>query len=394
MTSIILNQLNSQQNYSTEKTKFSMLSQLKIEFEQKYNSIIARHRSKSEAAYDRRNVSYYLDKSIQLSPEEKNAVKQKWGGIINCISRGFEYYRGIKALKSFDPNYLPSSYFFPYIEGILNPISWKQQLGHKSMIELAYGLGIKHPRTLLRTYGGVFLNEFYKPLTNDDAISVINKFDAPLLYKPATESEQGDGIKLIDQNMLHQLCQDIKTGQIFENKTDFVLQVPVEQSADTARFNPSSLNCMRITTINVNNRISVGSRAIKCGPKGSIVDNIGSGKRGVIVGVNPNGTLCENGLYGNGEIAEGHNGVTFKNSRIRHFQRVVDAAINLHQYAPLCKIIGWDIALDSDNDAVLIEGNVVYPGISMEQMCSGPIFGERTEEVIAYIEDYQKRHKL
>lgn len=43
------------------------------------------------------------------------------------------------------------------------------------------------------------------------------------------------------------------------------------------------------------------------------------------------------------------------------------------------------MALDKDGDPVLIEGNTVYPGISLEQMCSGPIFGNRTDEVIDYL---------
>lgn len=362
-----------------------MLSQLKSTIDKTYQKLVYDHRSKAEAKYDNRNVGNYLTNNTTLSPDEKKTIREKWGGIVSCIPRGFDYFRGIKSLCGFNPDYLPSSYFYPYIEDVLNPEKWKRQLWHKSMIQLAYGVGIKHPYTLLRTYGGMFFNNDYKPLTLKEALSVIKKCVSPLLYKPSIGSEQGHGVRMIHPNGFAELCNEILTGRIFDVHSDFVLQMPVMQSDETSIFNPSSLNCMRITTININDKISIGSRAIKCGPNGSIVDNIGTGKRGVIVGVNTDGSLCDKGFYGNGETAEEHNGVSFKGMMIGHFHRVIDAAVQLHRYAPMCKIIGWDIALDSDNEPVLIEGNVVYPGISMEQMCSGPIFGNRTDEVIAYV---------
>lgn len=258
-------------------------------------------------------------------------------------------------------------------------------VGHKSIIELAYRSGIGHPRTIIRTIGGVYFDEKFNPLLLNEVIEIIRKIDIPLLYKPSTDSEQGSGIRLILPEDFNSLILEIRTGQIFCNNADFVIQVPVEQSIETKYFNPSSLNCMRITTFNINNNISVGSRAIKCGPTNSIVDNIGRGKRGVIVGIQPDGSLNDFGFYGNGEKTLSHNGIVFSEKSIPHFNLVEEAAIHLHEYVPSCKIIGWDIALDSKNQPVLIEGNTVYPGISFEQMCSGPIFGERTDEVIKYI---------
>lgn len=362
-----------------------MLSKIMIELANCYREIKRNRKSIRQKHYDNCNVSSIIVNSLPLTSDEKSLIKDKWGDIIHCIPRGYQYYRGIKALCGFSPDYLPSSYFYPYIEGILNPYKFKRQLCHKSMLQMVYGLGIKHPSTLIRTYGGVFLDGNYKPLTECEAIKLIRSCNYPLLYKPSIDSEAGHGIRLIEPNDFDDLCNEIKSGKILMKNADFVLQYLVEQSCETSVFNPSSLNCMRVTTLNLNGNISVGSRALKCGPKGSVVDNIGSGKRGVIVGINPDGILCEKGFYGNGEIAYGHNDVLFKGMKIDDFYKVVDSAIALHKLAPACKMIGWDIALDANNDPVLIEGNVVYPGISFEQMCSGPIFGDRTDEFISFI---------
>jgi len=301
------------------------------------------------------------------------------------LSLGFEFYEGLSALDSFNPDYLPSSYFYPYVERILNPENWKRQLSHKGMLELAYSVGVKHPQTVLRTFGGVYLDKNYKSLTREEALKVISECDFPLLYKPATDSEQGAGIRLFKPEDVCKLYDEIKSDQIFDNGIDFVIQRAVSQSDETRLFNPTSLNCMRVTTLNLNGEISVCSMALKCGPKDSVVDNIGSGKRGVMVGLSNDGTVADKGFYGNGETAESHNGVTFAGKRIDSFPKVVDAALALHRYTPKCAIIGWDLAIDSDNTPVLIEGNTVYPGISIEQMCSGPIFGNRTKEVADYI---------
>lgn len=325
-----------------------------------------------------------------LTKEEKKQIEDKWGGIVPIpLSRGYDYYLGMKCLDRFDANYLPACYYMPYILNTLNLRNHKGRLNHKSLLQLIYDNGIKHPRTIVRSYGGLLLDEKYRPLLRNEAVEIIKKQKCNLLYKPATGPGRGRGIELLSSTSdIERLCSEIADGELIR-KGDFVIQEPVQQCIDTEMFNPTSLNCMRITTLNINNLVSPCSFALKCGPAGSVVDNIGVGKRGVIVGIDPGGNLREYGFYGNGEKATAHNGVEFKGKHIPHFDRVVNAAVELHKFVDGCSIVGWDIALDVQHNPVLIEGNTGIPGISFEQMCSGPIFGERTNEVINYI----KRNK-
>ena len=51
-----------------------------------------------------------------------------------------------------------------------------------------------------------------------------------------------------------------------------------------------------------------------------------------------------------------------------------------------CKIVGWDIAIDEDENPILIEAKLNCPGITIEQACSGPIFGKFTSETIESID--------
>lgn len=374
-----------------EGIKMSYLTRLKKKFETFSSYTVGEHRSIAEANYDRRNLSSHLKDADPLTKSEKEEIKALWGGIIKSIPRGYEFYRGLKALNGFKASYLPSSFFFPYIEGVLNPPEWKYQLAHKSMLQLAYRTHIQNPTTVLRTYGGILFDNDYKPILRSQVRNILLHYDQPLLLKPAVDTEQGAGITLIQQKDFITFAREIESGRIFESYREFLVQVPVKQCAQTALFNSTSLNCMRVTTINLNGEISVGSRALKCGSKDSVVDNIGTGRRGVMVGIDANGKLKDKGFYGNGEFANEHNGIIFDGYVIDHFHKVEEAAKTLHTLVPACKIIGWDIALNENNEPVLIEGNTVYPGISLEQMCSGPIFGDRAEEVIEYISDVIKK---
>ncbi|MDE5997963.1 MAG: hypothetical protein K2G77_07120 [Muribaculaceae bacterium] len=70
--------------------------------------------------------------------------------------------------------------------------------------------------------------------------------------------------------------------------------------------------------------------------------------------------------------------------RIPEFKKIEELALLLHSKIEHIHIIGWNLALDHNNDAVLIEANATWPGITIEQLCTGPIFGDRTQEVIEY----------
>ncbi len=356
-----------------------------------YSYISSRRTAKLQKQYDYEHLVPFLISGRGLSCDEKNAVAAKWGNIINVpVKWGFPYYQALKEIDTFNADYLPSAFYYPFIEGILNPSPWRSALSHKSMLHHVYNCGIAFPNTLICTYGGVYFNKDRRPVLRSEAASILRQSNVPLIFKPSIDTSQGKGVKLLSGADIDLLCNDIESGAVFSACGDFVLQELVSQSEDTAVFNPSSLNCFRVTTLSLDNQISICSIALKCGAPKAVVDNIGRGKRGVIVGVNRDGCVSDAGFFGNGELTLTHNGIAFRNKRIEHIGRVLDAAVTLHKYVPVCRLIGWDIALDEHNVPVLIEGNTVYPGISMEQMCSGPIFGDRTNEVIRYIREYQK----
>lgn len=323
--------------------------------------------------------------NLRLTTEEKAAIKDKWGEIAHCpLSRGYNFFIGMKSLGRFDPNYLPCSYYNPYIWQTLNDRRFSKLISHKAFIEKIFDLGIRHPETVLRSFGGYLFDGSFTPLTLTEAMKVLASENSELIFKIASETCQGLGVKLIKPADIPSFVKSIEDGSIFDGG-DFIIQRLVEQSEDTKIFNPDSLNTMRITSFKLNGEVTIGTRGLKCGARGSLVDNIGETKRGVMVGIDPDGNIADFGFYGNGEKSYTHNGVEFKGRKIRGFHKVLEAVTELHNHVDSCKIIGWDIAVDKDNEPVLIEGNSVYPGLGMGQMVTGPVFGHRTDEMIEYL---------
>ncbi len=54
----------------------------------------------------------------------------------------------------------------------------------------------------------------------------------------------------------------------------------------------------------------------------------------------------------------------------------------LHLQIPYFRVISWDIALDKNDDPVLLEMNVFGQGVG-QQAHAGPFFKEYTDEVLA-----------
>ena len=49
------------------------------------------------------------------------------------------------------------------------------------------------------------------------------------------------------------------------------------------------------------------------------------------------------------------------------------------------RLISWDFAVDPQGEPVLIEVNLTYGGVLVHQLCNGPIFGDRTEDILSRV---------
>lgn len=321
-------------------------------------------------------------KSPSLTVLEKKELRKYWKKYIG-ERIPITFHEIMKGIDKFDVTYIPHEIYESYILPVLNPVEYARALENKGMYTY-YFPDIHRPRELVRNIRGVFYGE-HGSCTLDEAASVVVNYGKDVVIKPSIESSGGKNVRILNAS-----CEKESILLYFKQYvTDFIVQELVQQSPQTARFNPSSLNTFRVTTLFLNGKCSILFSHFRCGGLGSVVDNGEAG--GVLVKVCDDGSFCETGINKKEPRILSHNGIMFSGTRIKHFDRVLNLAISLHHRLPFCAIVGWDIALDFEDNPILIELNLRWPGLYLEQLCGGPAFGGRHQEVMDYVFDRNRQ---
>lgn len=323
---------------------------------------------------------------LDLTKSEKEAIKLVWGSLGLSIKP--LYYRLFKTVEKFDARYLSDDLYFPWVIRSLNPRKDSDVLENKGLYDL-YFSQLPQPRFYIKNVNGQYFNDKLDILSIGEAIEVLRKL-REFLIKPTVGSCCGRNVRKVsglDLLAAHEARKKIES-LLFEYKTDFIIQEVIQQSAETAIFNPSSLNTIRISSLNMNGKTSVVSAIFRCGQGKVDVDNRGAG--GLMIGLDDEGFLREYAYDADyNRYEQTKTGVSFKGKRISAYKELRDLILEYHsKLLPACRFAGWDLALDKNNVPVFIEVNLGFPGIQMEQMCTGPIFGDRTAEVVGYVKNH------
>lgn len=236
--------------------------------------------------YIRSNIGRRVDESsclpatyqnVELTRAEKDEIKALWSPVIpGSLKRSEIFYKMVKGIGDFDARYLPSSFYYPYILFALSPEKYAQFIDNKSLMSFLFP-DIPQPRHICSTIGGGYYDEDMRPVSKKEVAKRIIQSDEDLIVKTSIDSERGLGVRLIKSTRLHEFSKSILDDSIFSKHDEFVIQKVVKQSKETSIFNPSSLNCIRVTTLNLNGTVSICSTGLKCGGNQSFVDNIGGG---------------------------------------------------------------------------------------------------------------------
>lgn len=309
-----------------------------------------------------------------LTKEQEKDIRNRWGWWPTDYKLTYYDYRVFTYFDKWSIDYIPAPVFDPYLLRCLNPVVKSRTYEDKSMMWNVFS-SISQPKSPLRCINGVRFDSSNEPVERKDSFSLLKKGE-DYIIKPIEETCGGQGVKKFKAESVEQWNEIQKSFN-----GGFVVQECLSQSSYTSILNPKSLNTFRVTTLNINGKKSVCNICLRCGGVDSIVDNVARG--GSIVGVKRSGELAENGYCSTGKIS-GNTNVQFKGLNIPNIEEIISFAFKAHNRIPNCGIVGWDIALDADNRPVLIEANISGPGILYEQICWGPLFGDRTDEVIEY----------
>lgn len=319
-----------------------------------------------------------------LTNEEKEQVRALFEGINEGAAlTHFDELAMFKHFRGFDPRYVSHYIYLPVLAHKLNNYHYTKTLEHKSLLGYLVKGSLKFPHCYVRCIDGEYYDNEMFQLSREQVINSCIDKDA-MVVKDSVDSAGGKSVELL---CLSDLNEDGRRNEILrvlsERKNDFVIQEKLKQHESFSRYNPSSINTLRVTTLYLNGKYSTLSIVLRFGKEGMMMDNWGKG--GVMIGVSESGKLGKVGYDIQLNQYTEYNGLKLGDQIIQQVPTLLEELERAHKTQfPLCKFIGWDICFNEQNEPVVIELNSSQPGVIGEQLCTGPIFGDRTQEVLDY----------
>lgn len=174
--------------------------------------------------------------------------------------------------------------------------------------------------------------------------------------KKALAKSMGKGVEPVYLN------RNTDINQLFDRLLDesgsFVAEEMIKQHESMEKFNPSSVNTVRLETFFDGRTVELVDSFIRFGQTDAFVDNAGAG--GIFVAVDPKkGILMGNGFDESGRIYETHpqSGIRFKGYKLHNWDKAIALAKTIGDKFSGVRFIGWDIAYTEDEKWVVVEGN-------------------------------------
>ena len=273
-----------------------------------------------------------------------------------------------------DPRYIPDDLYYgeilPYFSN-----SQFRRFGEDKCYHDIWIPDIKRPKTICKNIAGVYYDPEMNPISRQTALKLALAFDDEFLIKPSIDSGEGRLIRFFspDTVSLEELDKAFS-----DMRANFILQAAVKQHPVLSKLNPSSLNTIRVVSFFFEGEVHILSCILRVGAPNAKVDNVGAG--GYACPILPDGQLSDKAVNRKAEwVEQTGEGTKFGEIQVPRFHEIIEAVKRAHKRMAHFKLIGWDMAVDIDNEPVFIEYNTC-PGAN--QITCGPTFGDLTERVL------------
>lgn len=339
--------------------------------------------------YDKRKRVVHFRKLLKKYIRDSKPIYGKDQLFMNRIKESFQsilpYYRNTKWHAYYhslnnrkDIWYVPEDIFYLAVEPYLVNYDLALAYVDKNNYEKQFGT-FNHPDTVLRYIKGRLYSPNLEQISENQALELLKNTFCSLIVKPTIrETGGGRGLRIFD-------LESNKTDILLFLKKcteDYIIQKKISQNCQLNEFNNSSVNTFRILTFRYDRTILHLSTIARFGRAKSAIDNITGG--GVFVAVKKDGQFNDYGYFENYEKTDIHpdSMKPFKGTKIDGYEKAVSLCLNRHVHLPYFDLISWDIAIDKNNEPVMIELNLINQEINFHQVTSGALFGDYSEEVI------------
>ncbi|MBO6108941.1 MAG: hypothetical protein J6P16_06015, partial [Eubacterium sp.] len=315
-----------------------------------------------------------------LTKEQEDQIREYYRG---CPDFSTIYNRVCTARSGvFYPNYMPDDLYYGYIEPYYVDREAARYIDNKTFYYSIFA-GEKMPELIVMRQGTLWLGPDSMPIDRKKVIRYIQDSEGELVLKIAENSERGQGVYVLREGTK---VEDFKNA-VRHIKSDIVVQKLIKQHPVTAEFHPWSVNSFRVATFLKQDGPVVTAKCFRIGGSKSRTDNIATG--GFFLGFDDDGITKDRGMIKNGGVIYEHPDLhtQFAGVKLPSVEKVFDMAKRLHLRVPKFRIVSWDIGVDDEGEAVLIEANLSLGEISGVQACSGPIFGDLTRDICKEVFD-------
>lgn len=324
----------------------------------------------------------------------EDEYKRKWSAF-GVRVEPYSYRLFSQYFKMGGDDIVPENIGRCYIETVLNPSRMRTVYEDKNMFPILCGKAALPETVVCRMGGGPILDCEYNPIIKslDNYLEGYSK----VILKPSLDSCSGHGVMLFENNGSYWEAKNdgrlLTTEFLLDYGDDFVLQEAVQQHPDIARFNPSSVNTLRIAVYRsvIDNEPHAVASVIRIGKEGMFVDNAHAG--GLLCGINILTGKLDNILldqYGN--RYETLNGIDYQNNEyfIPQWERVKGFVCDIARKLVHHRFIAFDVTVDIHGEVRLIEYNISGFGYWVFMFTGQKCFGEYTDEVIEYCVNRKK----
>ena len=317
--------------------------------------------------------------TTRLTPDEAARVKGLWR---QAGFRGsMDWHRLFKDVNGFDVRYVPLDLYttalLPRLRSLRLSEAWKEKTDFSRFFP-----DVPMPRMVGCRIEGLFYDGSYRQVSAEWLAGAIVEAGR-VIVKPSNGS-QGYGVELWEAAGLG---GEGLLKRLEDFGRNYVVQEVLRQHEVLARFNPSSVNPVRIITFRLKGKVRVLNAMIRWGLPGVVTD---------LTHVDGKTILFVCGLNRDGVFSPEYFDTTLERFPLANlgiseplvlpnYDRMVELALSVHERLHHFDIVGFDIALGQDKKPVMIEYNIAHPSIDSIQFCWGPLFGEDTEEILRTI---------
>lgn len=321
--------------------------------------------------YWKRRIKSCMNNKMKISKDDFQKVKYFFKPYTKVEKLFCDFYYEKTGIYS--EKFIPHDIYYNVIDPYYN--NWKEAkyLDNKCYYEKMFP-NIKQPVTIAKRINNLWYLNDDKLASYQEVLKKISLYKEYFLKK-AVESEGGSGVFYLKS--LNEFKEKIKTI-----KCDLIIQEPIKQSEIINKLSASSVNTIRVLSLLNSREVKIYSSVIRMGIKGSKTDNASSG--GIICGIEINGNLKDIAfdLRGNKYLCHPETGLKFNEIKIPNYDKILEKVKEIAINIPHFRLVSWDIALDFNNEPVLIEANLCYGGLDFHQLNNGPLFKDDTEMIL------------